>query len=100
MDTQQIADLAWAGQHEQAIAAASCLKRKTLAADERMTLLDLRSEGPITRSETGARPRTTGMKPCETKTMTRCWRGAEPPSRSCGRGEAKCATPWPVRPPR
>ena len=48
MGTQQIADLAWAGQHEQAIAAAtSALKRKTLAADERMTLLDLRAESYI-----------------------------------------------------
>jgi hypothetical protein len=45
---QQIADLAWAGQHEQAIAAASAaLKRKALADDERMTLLDLRSESYI-----------------------------------------------------
>ncbi|MFI4887209.1 MAG: GAF domain-containing protein [Burkholderiales bacterium] len=45
---QQIADLAWAGRHEQAIAAAgAALKRKTLGADERMTLLDLRSESYI-----------------------------------------------------
>ncbi len=45
MSTQQVADLAWAGQHEQAIAAATAaLKRKTIAANERMTLLDLRSE--------------------------------------------------------
>ena len=48
MSVQQIADLAWAGQHEQAIAAANAaLKRKALADDERMTLLDLRSESYI-----------------------------------------------------
>ena len=48
MDTQRIADLAWAGQHEQAIAAASAaLEREALDADERMTLLDLRSESCI-----------------------------------------------------
>ncbi len=48
MDTQQIADLAWAGQHERAIAAATdALKRKTLVADERMSLLDLRAESYI-----------------------------------------------------
>jgi signal transduction histidine kinase/CheY-like chemotaxis protein/tetratricopeptide (TPR) repeat protein len=48
MSVQQVADLAWAGQHEQAIASASAaLKRKTLAATERMTLLDLRSESYI-----------------------------------------------------
>ena len=48
MNAQQIADLAWAGQHEQAIAAATAaLKRKALAADDRMTLLDLRSESYI-----------------------------------------------------
>ena len=46
--TQHVADLAWAGQHEQASAAASAaLKRKMLAVDERMTLLDLRSESYI-----------------------------------------------------
>jgi len=45
---QTIADLAWAGQHEQAVAAATApLKRKTLDADARMTLLDLRSESYI-----------------------------------------------------
>ncbi len=45
---QQIADLAWAGQHEQAIAAATAaLKRKTLAADDRMSVLDLRSDSYI-----------------------------------------------------
>src|SRR5258708_33115 len=48
MGAQQIADLAWGGQHEQAIAAATAaLKRKTLAAADRMTLLDLRSESYI-----------------------------------------------------
>ena len=48
MSAQQIADLAWAGQHERAIAAATAaLRRKTLAADERMSLLDLRSESCI-----------------------------------------------------
>ena len=42
---QAVADLAWAGQHEQAVAAATAaLKLKTLDADERMTLLDLRAE--------------------------------------------------------
>src|SRR4030095_7025425 len=36
---------AWAGQHEKAIAAATAsLRRKTVGADERMTLLDLRAE--------------------------------------------------------
>ena len=46
--TQHIADLAWAGQHEQAIAAASAtLKRKSISIDARMTLLDLRSESYI-----------------------------------------------------
>ena len=36
--TQAVADLAWAGRHEQAIAAATAaLKRKTVDADERMT---------------------------------------------------------------
>jgi len=45
---QTVADLAWAGQHEQAVAAANAaLKRKTLSADERMTLLDLCSESHI-----------------------------------------------------
>ena len=45
MNVQQIADLAWAGQHEKAIAAATAaLERKALEADERMSLLDLRSE--------------------------------------------------------
>jgi tetratricopeptide (TPR) repeat protein len=45
---QSVADLAWAGQHEQAVAAATdALKRKSLTADERMTLLDLRSESDI-----------------------------------------------------
>ena len=45
---KSVADLAWAGQHEQAVAAATdALKRKTLTADERMTLLDLRSESHI-----------------------------------------------------
>ena len=62
---QQIADLAWAGQHEQAIAAATrrC-KRKTLApADARMTLLDLRAESfmavgrPRARADADARRR-------------------------------------------
>ena len=45
MEMQQIVDLAWAGQHEQAIAGATAaLKRKALAANDRMTLLDLRAE--------------------------------------------------------
>jgi len=48
VSAQRIADLAWAGQHEQAIAAASAvLKRKSAAVDERMTLLDLRAESYI-----------------------------------------------------
>ncbi len=48
MNVQQIADLAWAGQHEQAIAAASAaLKLKSMSVDERMTLLDLRSESHL-----------------------------------------------------
>ena len=42
---QAVADLAWAGRHEQAIAAATAaLRPKMLDADARMTLLDLRSE--------------------------------------------------------
>src|SRR5262245_51510124 len=42
---QTVGDLAWAGRHEEAVAAATAaLQRKSLAADERMTLLDLRSE--------------------------------------------------------
>ncbi|HEY4137869.1 MAG TPA: hypothetical protein VGN65_05420, partial [Casimicrobiaceae bacterium] len=46
--TQTVADLAWAGKHEQAIATATkAIKRKSLTADERMTLLDLRSESYI-----------------------------------------------------
>jgi signal transduction histidine kinase/CheY-like chemotaxis protein len=45
MKIQEVADLAWAGQHEKAIAAATAaLKRKTLKDDERTSLLDLRSE--------------------------------------------------------
>jgi tetratricopeptide (TPR) repeat protein len=45
MSTQQIADLAWAGQHEPALAAAAAaLKRRGLSADLRMTLHDLRAE--------------------------------------------------------
>jgi len=49
---QAVADLAWAGQHEQAIAAATvALKRKTIDADERMTLLDLRSESYIAQGD-------------------------------------------------
>ena len=48
MNAQQIADLAWAGQHEQAIAAATAaLERKALATEDRMTVLDLRSESYI-----------------------------------------------------
>ena len=48
MAAQQIADLAWAGQHEQAIAVAtSALARKSVESDERMTLLDLRSESCV-----------------------------------------------------
>ena len=50
--TQTAADFAWAGQHEQAIAAATAaLKRKTIDADERMTLLDLRSESYIAQGD-------------------------------------------------
>ena len=50
--TQAAADFAWAGQHEQAIAAATAaLKRKTIDADERMTLLDLRSESYIAQGD-------------------------------------------------
>jgi len=46
--TQAVGDLAWAGQHEQAIAAATAaLARKSLRADDRMTLLDLRSESHL-----------------------------------------------------
>ncbi len=45
---QNVADLAWAGQHEQAIRkATAALERKSLAAADRMTLLDLRSESYI-----------------------------------------------------
>jgi len=45
-------DLAWAGRHEEAIAAASAaLQRKTLASDARMTLLDLRAESFIAAGE-------------------------------------------------
>ncbi|HKU85167.1 MAG TPA: GAF domain-containing protein [Casimicrobiaceae bacterium] len=45
---QAVADLAWAGQHEQALqAATTALGRKSLTATERMTLLDLRSESHI-----------------------------------------------------
>ena len=45
---QNVADLAWAGQHEQAIRkATAALGRKSLAAADRMTLLDLRSESYI-----------------------------------------------------
>ena len=57
---QQVADLAWAGQHEQAIVAASAaLKRTSLTADDRMALLDLRSEsffaaGDLKRAEADA----------------------------------------------
>jgi len=48
MSTQHVADLAWAGQHEQAIAAANAaLKRKKLSVDDRLTFLDLRSESCI-----------------------------------------------------
>ncbi|MGE5105277.1 MAG: GAF domain-containing protein, partial [Betaproteobacteria bacterium] len=48
LQTQAVADLAWAGQHEQAIAkATAALKRKKLVADERMALLDLRSESHL-----------------------------------------------------
>ena len=40
VNVQQIADLAWAGQHEQAIAAAStALESKTVRPDERTALL-------------------------------------------------------------
>jgi hypothetical protein len=42
---QAVADLAWAGRHEEAIAAATAaLRLKMLDADDAMTLLDLRSE--------------------------------------------------------
>ena len=45
---QAVSDLAWSGRHEEAIAAATAaLKRKTLDAHERMTLLDLRSESHV-----------------------------------------------------
>ncbi|HTL75698.1 MAG TPA: GAF domain-containing protein [Casimicrobiaceae bacterium] len=45
---QTVADLAWAGQHEQAIAAATlALRGKKIDADERVSLLDLRSESHI-----------------------------------------------------
>ena len=45
MKVQEVADLAWAGQHEKAIAAATAaLKRKTLKTDERASFLDLRSD--------------------------------------------------------
>jgi signal transduction histidine kinase/DNA-binding response OmpR family regulator/tetratricopeptide (TPR) repeat protein len=45
---QAVADLAWAGQHEQAVqAATTVLGRKSVDAEERMTLLDLRSESHI-----------------------------------------------------
>ena len=48
MAAQQIVDLAWAGQHEHAIAAATAaLAHKSVETDERMTLLDLRSESYI-----------------------------------------------------
>jgi len=45
---QAVADLAWAGQHEQAVhAATAVLRRKSVDTEERMTLLDLRSESHI-----------------------------------------------------
>ena len=48
MAAQQIVDLAWAGQHEHAIAVATAaLAHKSVETDERMTLLDLRSESYI-----------------------------------------------------
>ena len=52
MAAQQIVDLAWAGQHEQAIAAATAaLAHKSVETEERMTLLDLRSESYIAAGE-------------------------------------------------
>jgi signal transduction histidine kinase/CheY-like chemotaxis protein len=48
MAAQQIVDLAWAGQHEHAIAVATAaLAHKSVETDERITLLDLRSESYI-----------------------------------------------------
>jgi signal transduction histidine kinase/CheY-like chemotaxis protein/tetratricopeptide (TPR) repeat protein len=48
MRAQQIADLAWAGRHEQAVAAATkALARKSLPADGRAALLDLRAESLV-----------------------------------------------------
>ena len=56
--TQHVTDLAWAGQHEQAIAAGSAaLKRKSVSVDERMILLDLRSESCIAMGDLKARGR-------------------------------------------
>ncbi len=60
VSVQQIADLAWAGQQEQAIAVATAaLKRKSASVDLRMTLLDLRAEsfiavGDLERASTDA----------------------------------------------
>jgi signal transduction histidine kinase/DNA-binding response OmpR family regulator len=46
--SQRVADLAWAGRHEQAIAkATAALKRKRFDAGERMALLDLRAESRV-----------------------------------------------------
>ena len=45
MQLAQIADLAWAGKHEEAIGAATAtLGRKRIDVEERVSLLDLRAE--------------------------------------------------------
>ncbi len=104
MNTQQIADLAWAGQHEQAIAAATAaLKRKALAADERMTLLDLRSEsyiavGDLERAAADAK----AMKALAKREGGAALHGARAVPRvvRAARRRARCAPRWPARRPR
>lgn len=52
MTPQDIADLAWTGHHEEAVAAATRgLQRRTLTAVDRTTLLDLRAESRLAMGE-------------------------------------------------